>query len=101
MEQIGDTTQYHADGYKSKSDATGEDLITKMPGITTKNGTVKFQNENVQQVLVDGKPYFDQDPTLALKSLPADVIDKIQVFNKLSDQAEFTGFDDGNSAITM
>jgi hypothetical protein len=101
VEQIGDTTQYHADGYKSKSDATGEDIITKMPGVTQTNGTFKFQNENVQQVLIDGKPYFDQDPTLALKSLPADVIDKIQVFNKLSDQAEFTGFDDGNSAITI
>ncbi|MGD0712435.1 MAG: outer membrane beta-barrel protein, partial [Bacteroidales bacterium] len=101
VEQIGDTTQYHADGYKTKSDATGEDLVTKMPGITQTNGTFKFQNENVQQVLVDGKPYFDQDPTLALRSLPADVIDKIQVFNKLSDQAEFTGFDDGNSAITV
>jgi uncharacterized membrane protein YgcG len=101
VEQVGDTTQYHADGYKSKSDATGEDIITKMPGVTETNGTFKFQNENVQQVLVDGKPYFDQDPTLALKSLPADVIDKIQVFNKLSDQAAFTGFDDGNSAITI
>jgi uncharacterized membrane protein YgcG len=101
VEQVGDTTQYHADGYKSKADASAEDLVTKMPGLTETNGAVKFQNENVQQVLIDGKPYFDQDPLLALKSLPADVIDKIQVFNKLSDQAEFTGFDDGNSAITI
>jgi uncharacterized membrane protein YgcG len=101
VEQIGDTTQYHAGAYKTKSDATAEDLVTKMPGITITNGAVKSQNENVQQVLVDGKPYFGEDPSIALKSLPADVIDKIQVFDKLSDQAQFTGFDDGNSSKTI
>ena len=101
VQQIGDTTQYHAGAYKTKSDASAEDLVTKMPGITVDKGTVKVQNENVQQVLVDGKPYFGEDPSIALKSLPADVIDKIQVFDKLSDQAQFTGFDDGNSSKTV
>jgi uncharacterized membrane protein YgcG len=101
VQQIGDTTQYNAGGYKTRSDASAEDLVTKMPGITVTNGTVKVQNENVQQVLIDGKPFFGEDPSIALKSLPAEVIDKIQVFDKLSDQSQFTGFDDGNSAKTI
>ncbi|MBI5218350.1 MAG: TonB-dependent receptor [Bacteroidia bacterium] len=100
-QQIGDTTQYNADAFKTKPDATAEDLVQKMPGVTIDNSGIKVQNENVKQVLVDGKPFFGEDPSLALKSIPAEVIEKIQVFDKLSDHAQFTGFDDGNSAKTM
>jgi hypothetical protein len=99
--QSGDTTQFNADAYKTHPDATAEDLVTKMPGVTSDNTGVKVNGEAVQQVYVDGKPFFGNDPTLALKNLPAEVIDKIQVFDKLSDQAQFTGFDDGNSQKTM
>ncbi len=65
------------------------------------NGTVKAQGEDVKQVLVDGRPFFGTDPTLALRNLPSEVIDKVQVFDKLSDQAQLTGFDDGQSVKTM
>ncbi len=99
--QKGDTTEMYAAAYKTKSDATAEDLVTKMPTVTVENNTVKAQGENVSQVLVDGKPFFGDDPTVALRSLPAEVIDKIQIFNKLSDQAELTGFDDGQTSKTM
>jgi hypothetical protein len=100
-EQKGDTTSFHADAYKTHPDATAEDLITKMPGMTSDNSGVKVNGEAVQQVYVDGKPFFGTDPTLAMRNLPAEVIDKIQVFDKLSDQATFTGFDDGNSQKTL
>ncbi|HXS37562.1 MAG TPA: TonB-dependent receptor [Flavipsychrobacter sp.] len=100
-QQMGDTTQFNADAYKTNPDATAEDLVTKMPGVTSDNTGVKVNGESVQQVYVDGKPFFGTDPTLALKNLPAEVIDKIQVFDKLSDQAQFTGFDDGNSQKTL
>ncbi len=99
--QKADTTEFNAGAFKTHPDATAEDLITKLPGITIDNGTVKAQGENVQQVLVDGKPFFGNDPTVALRNLPSDVIEKIQVFDKMSDQAEFTGFDDGQSIKTM
>jgi len=99
--QRADTTEFNARAFKTNPDADAGDLIEKMPGIQIQNGTVKSNGENVQQVLVDGKPFFGQDPTIALKSLPADVIDKIQVFDNLSDQAEFTGFDDGQSIKTI
>ncbi len=99
--QKGDTTEYNAGAFKMNRDASAEDLVTKMPGVTIDNTGVKAQGENVQQVLVDGRPFFGTDPTLALRSLPSEVIDKVQVFDKLSDQAQLTGFDDGQSVKTM
>ncbi len=97
----GDTTQYNARAFKTNSDASAGDLLKKIPGITVSNGTVSAQGETVQKVLVDGKPYFGNDPTIALQNLPADIIDKVQVFDKLSDQAQFTGFNDGNAQKTI
>src|SRR4029077_12843282 len=86
---------------KTSKDATAEDLVQKLPGVTMENGQVKAHGEAVQQVLVNGKPFFGSDPTAAMRNLPADVIDKIQVYDKMSDQAEFSGFDDGQSQKTM
>ncbi|GAB2791727.1 TonB-dependent receptor [Rhabdobacter roseus] len=99
--QKGDTTQFNADAFKTNPDATTEDLIQKMPGITLENGTVKAQGETVQRVFVDGKPFFGDDATLALRNLPAEIVDKIEVFDRLTDQAQFTGFDDGNAQKTI
>src|ERR1700756_5298144 len=101
VEQLGDTTQIHADAYKTHPDATAEDLVNKMPGISTTTGSVTVNGEQVKQILVDGKPFFGDDPNLAMKNLPADIIDKIQVFDKATDQAQFTGFDDGNAQKTI
>jgi hypothetical protein len=99
--QKGDTTEMSADSYKVNQDADGLDLVKKMPGITVENGKVKAQGEELKKVLVDGKEFFGEDVNLSLQNLPADMIEKVQVFNKLSDQAEFTGFDDGNSERVM
>ena len=96
--QRGDTTQLSASQYKVNPDATTEDLIKKMPGITVaKDGTVTAQGEQVKKVTIDGKEFFGDDASAALKNLPSEVVDKIQIFDKLSDQAQLTGFDDGNS----
>jgi hypothetical protein len=99
--QKGDTTEYDAQAFKMSKDATTEDLVTKMPGVTVTNGTVKAHGEEVKQVLVDGRQFFGNDPTLTLRNLPSDVVDKVQVFDKMSEQAQFTGFDDGQSKKTM
>ena len=100
--QKADTTEFNARAFKTNPDATTEELLAKMPGITVDNsGTVTAQGEQVQQILVDGKPFFGNDPTLAIRNLPADAIEKIQVFDKMSDQAEFTGFDDGQALKTI
>lgn len=94
----GDTTQYNADAFKTNPDANAEDLVTKMPGISVENGTVQAEGEDVKKVLVDGKEFFGDDPKLALKTIPAEMVDKVQVFDQASDQAQFTGVDDGNSS---
>ena len=99
--QNGDTTEINAQAYKTLPDANAEDLIAKMPTISLQNGKMQAQGEEVKQVLVDGKPFFGNDPKAALRSLPAEVVDKIQVFDQQSDQAQFTGFQDGETTKTI
>jgi hypothetical protein len=97
-----DTIEFNASSFKTKPNAVAEDLLKKMPGIEVdKDGAIKAQGETVQRILVDGKRFFGDDPKLATKNLPPDVIDKIQVYDGLSDQSTFTGFDDGNRVKTI
>ncbi|HTE12532.1 MAG TPA: outer membrane beta-barrel protein [Chitinophagaceae bacterium] len=101
-QQKADTIQYNANAFKVNPDATTEDLIKKMPGITVdKDGTVTAHGDQVKKVTIDGKDFLGDDATAALRNLPSEVVDKIQVFDKLSDQAAFTGFDDGNSVKSI
>ncbi|MFH1050697.1 MAG: TonB-dependent receptor [bacterium] len=101
VELKGDTTQFNADAYKTQPDATAEDLVQKMPGVVLQDNKVQAQGENVKKVLMDGKPFFGDDPTAALKNLPAQIIDKIQIYDEKSEQSQFTGFDDGNTTKTL
>jgi hypothetical protein len=94
-QQKGDTVQFNASQFKVNPDANVEDLVKKMPGVSIENGQVKAQGEQVRKVTVDGREFFGDDATAALRNLPAEVVDKIQVFDRLSDQAQLTGFDDG------
>jgi hypothetical protein len=99
--QRGDTLQVNASQFKVNPDASSEDLVRKVPGITIENGQVKAQGENVQRVTIDGRELFGDDATAALRNLPAEVVDKIQIFDRLSDQAQFTGFDDGSATKSI
>ena len=101
VKQNGDTTEYSADAFKTNPDADGSDLVKKMPGITTKDGKIQAQGEDVQKVTIDGQEFFGEDAMLALKNLPAEIIDKVQVYDKLSDQSQFTGYNDGNTVKTI
>lgn len=99
---INDTVQYNAGSFKTPPNATVEQLLKKLPGVKVeKDGTVKAQGQTVKKVLVDGKEFFGNDPKVATKNLPADAVDKVQVYDKSSDAAELTGFDDGNSEKTI
>ncbi len=94
----GDTLEFNTENFKTQPNAVVEDMLKKMPGITVDNdGTVRINGQRVNRVLVNGKEFFTGDPKLATRNLNADAIDKVQVFDKKSDQAEFTGVDDGNS----
>lgn len=99
---INDTIQYNAGSFKVQPNASVEDLLKKLPGVKVeKDGTIKAQGEKVQKVLVDGKEFFGNDPKIATKNLPADAVDKVQVYDKQSDQAQLTGFEDGNYEKTI
>ena len=93
--QNGDTVAYNAAAFKVATDADVEGLLKKMPGITISNGQVEAQGEQVKKIFVDGKEFFGEDVSTALNSLPAQAVDRVEVFNKLSDNAEFSGMDDG------
>ncbi|MEO6610858.1 MAG: outer membrane beta-barrel family protein [Chitinophagaceae bacterium] len=99
---IKDTIQYNAGSFKVPPNASVEQLLKKLPGVKVeKDGTIKAQGEKVNRVLVDGKEFFGNDPKVATKNLPADAVDKIQVYDKQSDQAQLTGFEDGNYEKTI
>jgi len=98
VRQKGDTIEYNASSYKVNPDANAEDMIRKMPGVTIEQGTVKAGGEEVRKVTVDGREFFGDDATATLRNLPAEIIDKIQVFDRLSEQAQLTGFEDDQTA---
>jgi hypothetical protein len=98
----GDTTVYTADSFKVGPNANVEELLKKLPGIQVdKDGQIKAMGETVQKVLVDGEEFFGDDPGMAVKNLRADAVNEVQVYDKKSDQAEFTGIDDGKTQKTI
>ena len=99
--QKADTTEISASQLKVNPDANSEDLIKKAPGITVENGQVKVGGEQVRKVTVDGRDFFGDDATATLRNLPAEIVDRIQVFDRMSDQAQFTGVDDGSAAKSI
>ncbi|MEO7988002.1 MAG: outer membrane beta-barrel family protein [Chryseolinea sp.] len=97
-----DTIEFNASSFKTTENANVEDLLKKLPGVeVASDGAIKAQGEQVQRVTVDGKEFFGRDPKLATRNLPAKAIDKVQVFDKKSDQAAFTGIDDGQREKTI
>ena len=98
----GDTTEFNAGSYTIQPNDKVEDLLKKLPGIQIdKDGKITAQGKAVPKVLVDGEEFFGDDPTLVTKNLRADMVDKVQLFEKKSDQATFTGVDDGQKTQTI
>ncbi|WP_341833997.1 TonB-dependent receptor [Chitinophaga pollutisoli] len=93
-----DTVEYNAGSFKTRENAVAEELLKKLPGITVeRDGTIKAGGEKITKVLVDGKPFFGNDPKMATRNLPADILDKVQLIDQKSDQAQFTGIPDGQT----
>lgn len=91
-----DTLEFNADFYKTRENAVMEELLKKLPGVQVeRNGTIKVNGETVKKVLVNGKPFFGDDPKLATRNLPAEMIEKVQLIDRKSDMAQFTGVEDG------
>ena len=98
----GDTTEFNAKAYVIQPNDKVEDLLKQLPGIQIdKDGKITARGETVKKVLVDGEEFFSDDPTLVTQNIRADMVDKIQLYDKKSDQAAFTGIDDGRNAKTI
>lgn len=98
----GDTTEFNAGSFTIQPNDKVEDLLKKFPGMQIdKDGKITAQGKTVSKVLVDGAEFFGDDPTLVTKNLRADMVDKVQLFDKSSDQAAFTGVDDGEKTTTL
>ncbi|MFB6453904.1 TonB-dependent receptor [Chitinophaga sp. Hz27] len=98
----GDTTEFNADSFKTAANANVEDLLKVLPGIQVNSkGQITAMGQSVKKVLVDGEEFFGDDPTLVTKNLRADMVDKVQLYDKQSDQAAFTGVDDGEKSRTI
>ncbi|MFZ4784477.1 MAG: carboxypeptidase regulatory-like domain-containing protein [Flavobacteriales bacterium] len=98
----GDTLEYNADAFKTKPDASTEDLLKKLPGVQVDDqGNIKANGKTVEKVLVDGKEFFSDDAKVATKNIPADAIEKVQVYEGKGTEAEMTGVDDGTREQTI
>lgn len=98
----GDTIEYDAGSFTVEKNAKVEDLLRVLPGITVDaNGQITAQGKTVEKVLVDGEEFFGDDPTLVTRNIRSDMVDKVQVYEKKSDQAERTGVDDGERIQTI
>ncbi len=98
----GDTLEYNAAAFAVRPNDMVEDLLRRLPGIEVEDdGTIRVQGEEVQKVLVEEKEFFGDDPTTATRNLPADVVEKVQVYDKASDMEEFTGIEDGEDVKTI
>lgn len=97
-----DTIEYNTAAFQTQPNAVVEELLKKLPGVEVeRDGSIKAQGERVENVLVDGKEFFGRDPKIATKNLPADAVEKVQVYDKKSDMAEFSGIDDGEEEKTI
>ena len=98
----GDTIEYNAGSFKVDKDAKVDDLLKVLPGMTVDaDGKITAQGKEVKKVLLDGEEFFGNDPTLITKNIRADMVDKVQVYEKKSDLTDRTGVDDGERTQTV
>lgn len=97
----GDTVAFNASAFKTRPEAEANDLIRKMPGVVMNGNTIEVQGETVGKVLVDGEPFFGDDPAMAMQNIPVAIIDKIEFLDQKSDKAILTGFNDGETVKTI
>lgn len=93
-----DTIEYNAGSFKTQPNAVVEDLLKKLPGVEVdKDGKIKAQGKEIKKILLDGKEFFSDDPKVASKNLPVNIVEKLQVIDRKSDEARFSGVDDGEN----
>lgn len=97
-----DTIEFNADSYKTQPNAVVEDLLKRLPGVEVDSeGKITANGKSVSKILIDGKEFFSDDPKVASKNLPVDMVDKLQVVDRKSDLARLTGVDDGEEETVI
>ena len=97
-----DTLEFNADSYKTQPNAVVEDMFKKLPGVEVdEDGKITVQGKEVTKILIDGEEFFTDDPKMASKNLPANMVEKIQVVDRKSDEARFSGVDDGEEETVI
>ncbi|MCM1483661.1 MAG: outer membrane beta-barrel protein [Muribaculaceae bacterium] len=97
-----DTVEFNAASYKTQPNAVVEDLLKRLPGVEVDSeGKITANGKEVTKILVDGKEFFSDDPKVASKNLPVDMVDKLQVVDRKSDLARLTGVDDGEDETVI
>lgn len=97
-----DTIEFNADSYRTAPNAVVEDLLKRLPGVEVgSDGSITANGQSVTKILVDGKEFFGDDPTVASRNLPVDMVDRLQVVNRKSDLARITGVDDGEEETVI
>lgn len=97
-----DTVEYNADSYHTQPNAVVEDLLKRLPGVEVDSeGKITANGKSISKILVNGKEFFSDDPQVASKNLPADMVDKLQVVDRKSDMARLTGVDDGEDETVI
>lgn len=98
----GDTLEFNAGSFRTAPNAAVEDLLKKLPGVEVgSDGSITVQGKTVKKILVDGKEFFSDDPTVASRNLPSDIVEKVQVSDRKSDTARLTGIDDGDDETVI
>lgn len=96
MKVMEDTVEFAAESYKTQPNAVVEDLLKRLPGVeVSSDGKITANGQEISKILVDGKEFFSDDPTVASRNLPVNIVEKLQVVNRKSDLARMTGVDDG------
>lgn len=97
-----DTVIFNAETFRVAEGSMLEELIRKLPGYEVESdGTVKYNGKTVSKILVDGKEFFSEDKSIAMKNLPANMVKKVKSYEKKSDLAEITGIDDGEEELVL
>lgn len=92
----GDTIEYNAASFETEKNAKLEDLLRRLPGLSVSgSGDITAHGKSVSKVLIDGQEFFGYDPKIAIRNVRADAVDKVQVYERKSEEAELTGIDDG------
>lgn len=97
-----DTVEFAAESYRTQPNAVVEDLLKRLPGVeVSSDGSITSNGKKVSKILVDGKEFFSDDPTVASRNLPVNMVERVQVVDRKSDLARITGVDDGEEETVI